>query len=94
MYKGEILFGVHPVYLALQEKKRLFYHLYTHDNLEFLEENNISRKREIIKLAQSMDIPVSFLDSRGLKILAPGAVHQVVYYFIYICLRSMFNSLG
>ena len=93
-YQGEILFGVHPVHLALLQKKRTFYHLYTREDLVSNAENT-SEKGEIIKLARILNVPISFIDSKGLRILAPGAVHQVIFILLlcFYCLafkRTLF----
>lgn len=79
------MFGVHPVYLALLQKKRTFYHLYAREDIDSSTEN-ISQKREIIKLARILNIPISFIDSKGLKILVPGALHQVIFFVLYFSL--------
>lgn len=91
-YTGEILFGVHPVYLALLQKKRKLYHLYTRDDINASTEDSDSRKGEIIKLARLLNIPMSFLDSRGLRILAPGAVHQGVCLDVGFLQLSTWNN--
>ncbi|UYV67131.1 MRM1 [Cordylochernes scorpioides] len=57
--QGEILYGLHPVYLALLENKRQFYNIYVKkDNVERQEIKN-----EILKLAASKDIVVRALEA-------------------------------
>lgn len=87
-YRGEILFGIHPVYLALLLNKRTLYNLFIRKDTDSGTEDGSARKEEIFHLAKSLKIPISFIDSYGLKILAPGAVHQGV------CLDAGFLPLS
>ncbi|XP_042895275.1 rRNA methyltransferase 1, mitochondrial isoform X2 [Parasteatoda tepidariorum] len=78
-YRGELLFGVHPVYLALLKNKRKFNQLFVTDNK--IEENNsecVSHRTEIIKMARSLKIDIKNVISKDLRYLVPGAVHQGV----------------
>ncbi|GFX72928.1 rRNA methyltransferase 1, mitochondrial [Trichonephila clavipes] len=77
LYKGEILYGIHPVYLALLEKKRQLFQLF----IKVQEENCLKTEKnerlsKIDNIARTLEIPVHYVDSKVMNYLAPGAVHQ------------------
>ncbi|GIX69480.1 rRNA methyltransferase 1, mitochondrial [Caerostris darwini] len=76
--KGEILYGTHPVYLALLQKKRDIYELFIRVNkgISVPAEKNI-RMNKIEQLAKTLNIPICNLSSKEMENLAPGAIHQV-----------------
>ncbi|GFY46530.1 rRNA methyltransferase 1, mitochondrial [Trichonephila inaurata madagascariensis] len=80
LYKGEILYGIHPVYLALLEKKRQLFQLF----IKVQEENCLKTEKnerlsKIDNIAKTLEIPVHYVDSKVMNYLAPGAVHQKQY---------------
>ncbi|KFM72543.1 rRNA methyltransferase 1, mitochondrial, partial [Stegodyphus mimosarum] len=78
-YRGELLFGIHPVYLALLQRKRIFYELFMRNcNNDSSDHENIQERQKIKALAMNLKVPISTVDSKDLKYLVPGAVHQGV----------------
>ncbi|KAG8190924.1 hypothetical protein JTE90_002533 [Oedothorax gibbosus] len=72
-YKGEILYGIHPVYLALLQKKRSIFQLFLRtSNEESIANSNMMRKDEIEAMAKAQGIAVCHVHSKDMKYLAPG----------------------
>ncbi|XP_076363771.1 rRNA methyltransferase 1, mitochondrial-like isoform X2 [Tachypleus tridentatus] len=76
--KGEILYGVHPVSLALKEKKRHIFKLFVKqvNNKEMI--HKMSALNQIIELALAVDVPVQKVSKRVLSNLSNRHVHQGV----------------
>ncbi|XP_035216521.1 rRNA methyltransferase 1, mitochondrial-like [Stegodyphus dumicola] len=78
-YQGELLFGIHPVYLALLQRKRIFYQLFMRNcTNKSSDQENIQERQKIKALAINLKVPINTVDSKDLKYLVPGAVHQGV----------------
>ncbi|XP_054715587.1 rRNA methyltransferase 1, mitochondrial-like [Uloborus diversus] len=75
-YRGEILFGIHSIHLALLERRRKFHCLFVRKTSSLDDNENALRRHKIIGIAEHMKIPIKFVDNEGLKYLAPNAVHQ------------------
>lgn len=78
-YRGEILFGIHPVYLALKQRKRQFFQLFLKN--EFTMVKNCSKsdlKLKIEYLARENGVDIRRISTRDLNCLAPNSVHQGV----------------
>ncbi|XP_055931544.1 rRNA methyltransferase 1, mitochondrial-like [Argiope bruennichi] len=78
-YKGEILYGIHPVYLALLKRKRHLFQLFTRIyNETCFSLEKTERINKIEKLARTLGIPVYNLNRQEMEYLVPGSVHQGV----------------
>ena len=71
--KGELLYGIQPVHVALQQRKRKFERLYLKRNAD-----SSTRLKEIRILAEKDQIPVSEFAVTQLTKMCPNAVHQGV----------------
>ncbi|XP_074640400.1 rRNA methyltransferase 1, mitochondrial-like [Tubulanus polymorphus] len=71
--QGEVLFGRHPVTLALKRKLREIYQLYISDQLKESEKVEI---QNIIQLADQMSVPFCVTSSQILDKLSAGRPHQ------------------
>lgn len=72
------MYGIHPVYLALLQKKRNTFQLFLRtSNEESWANGNTKRKEEIESIARAQGVQICNVDSKGMKYLAPGVVHQV-----------------
>ncbi|XP_064096797.1 rRNA methyltransferase 1, mitochondrial-like [Macrobrachium nipponense] len=71
--EGELIFGIHPVFHALQAQRRKFNHLYYKAGLE---DKNV-KIREILKLAGDNHLQVEAVNlSQLTKIIGEDRVHQ------------------
>ncbi|BFZ04686.1 hypothetical protein BsWGS_07725 [Bradybaena similaris] len=74
--QGEVLFGLHPVQLALQAKKRKAFHCVYLDQKFQSAENRNSTVDEICDLATQHNLMVKFVTRNLLDILAGNRPHQ------------------
>jgi tRNA G18 (ribose-2'-O)-methylase SpoU len=72
-WRGELLYGIQPVSVALQQRKRKFERLYLKRNAD-----SSTRLKEIRILAGKNQIPVSEFAVTQLTKMCPDAVHQGV----------------
>lgn len=73
--KGEIIYGLHPVQLALQCRRRIIYQLYVqHKYKDFSNDS----KRKIVELADNLGIPVKEVKKNILEKISKKGVHQGV----------------
>lgn len=78
-YRGEILFGIHPVYLALKQQKRQFFRLFLKNEFTIAEScSKKDLKLEIEYLARENGVDIKKVSTRDLNCLAPNSVHQGV----------------
>ncbi|MBC8259308.1 MAG: 23S rRNA (guanosine(2251)-2'-O)-methyltransferase RlmB [SAR324 cluster bacterium] len=71
--RGELLFGIQPVFTALQQRKRQLDQLFIKQDT-----NSSERLSEILLLAEAINIPVSVVPVNTLTEMCPAAVHQGV----------------
>uniref|UniRef100_A0A0N7ZBD4 rRNA methyltransferase 1, mitochondrial n=1 Tax=Scylla olivacea TaxID=85551 RepID=A0A0N7ZBD4_SCYOL len=72
---GEVIYGIYPVLLALQAKRRTFHHLVYKDGSKPLSEN----LQNIVSIAGEQGIPITSLKPTRFKRIFPGdQVHQGV----------------
>lgn len=72
---GEVIYGIYPILLALQAKRRTFHHLVYKDGSKPLSEN----LQNILRIAGEQGIPVTRLKPTEFKQIFPGdQVHQGV----------------
>ena len=71
--RGEALFGIHPVSLALQAHKRTLHRLYVKQNTEFGGEG-----RGVIEQADKLGIPVQWVTKQALNQLSGSRPNQGV----------------
>jgi 23S rRNA (guanosine2251-2'-O)-methyltransferase len=69
--KTETIYGIHPVFEALQAKRRTFHEI-------FLSSKTNQRLENIAELAQSADIPIRYLSRQKLQSLTGIDTHQGV----------------
>lgn len=69
--KGEVLFGIHPVSLALRANKRKFYKLFIKENTECKEEG-----KRIIEQADKLNVPVVTVTKNDLDKLSGSRPNQ------------------
>ncbi|GFR23814.1 rRNA methyltransferase 1, mitochondrial [Trichonephila clavata] len=97
LYKGEILYGIHPVYLALLGKKRQLFQLFIKVQEEnFLRTEKNERLSKIDNIARTLEIPIHYVDSKVMNYLAPGAVHQNLEYplgILSVCQYSLVRKI-
>lgn len=70
--KTEIIYGIHPVFEAMQAKRRSFHELF------IVKDKANQRIEPIVEFAQSADIPVSYLARQKLQSLTGIDTHQGV----------------
>uniref|UniRef100_T1JJD8 rRNA methyltransferase 1, mitochondrial n=1 Tax=Strigamia maritima TaxID=126957 RepID=T1JJD8_STRMM len=70
--KGEIIFGIHPILLALRSKRRNFYKLYLKQKTTELN----PRLEEIKKMAENMNLPIELTRGKILDQLSGQRPHQ------------------
>lgn len=83
--QGEIIFGIHPVKLALQSQHRPLHALYlklkkssSEKNDENSEDENLNeRLREILRIARAKEIPIRIIRSDLMNLMAGNRPHQV-----------------
>lgn len=84
-FRGELLYGVHPVLCALQASRRPeFFHLYLQDNkaarlagrLQGQPPSDLRAQNEIVALAKKKDIPISYLSKHDLHLLSEQRPHN------------------
>ena len=68
--KTETIYGIHPVFEALQAKRRAFHELY------ILKDKTNQRIQQIIGIAQSAGIPIQYLQRQKLQSLTGIDTHQ------------------
>eukprot|EP00105_Crassostrea_gigas_P007491 XP_011421758.1 PREDICTED: rRNA methyltransferase 1, mitochondrial isoform X1 [Crassostrea gigas] len=69
--KGEVLFGIHPVSLALRANKRKFYQLFIKENRKCKEEG-----KRIIEQAEKLNVPVVTVTKNDLDKLSGSRPNQ------------------
>ncbi|XP_062595595.1 rRNA methyltransferase 1, mitochondrial-like [Saccostrea cucullata] len=69
--RGEILFGVHPISLALRANKRKVYKLYLKQNTTFRAE-----AERVIQMADKLSVPMTFVDKGVLERLSGSRPNQ------------------
>lgn len=69
--KGEVLFGIHPVSLALRANKRKFYQLFIKENTKCKEEG-----KRIIEQAEKLNVPVVTVTKNDLDKLSGSRPSQ------------------
>lgn len=68
---GEVLFGIHPISLALRANKRKFYQLFIKENTKYKEEG-----KRIIEQAEKLDVPVLTVTKNDLDKLSGSRPNQ------------------
>lgn len=68
---GEVLFGIHPVSLALRANKRKFYKLFMKENTKCKEEG-----KRIIEQAEKLNVPVVTVTKNDLDKLSGSRPNQ------------------
>lgn len=71
--RNDLLYGIKPVLIAMQQKKRKLKRLFLKENY-----NSSDRLREIKKLAEKSGLPVSELSTLKLSAMCSNSVHQGV----------------
>ncbi|XP_061197282.1 rRNA methyltransferase 1, mitochondrial-like isoform X1 [Saccostrea echinata] len=69
--RGEILFGVHPISLALRANKRKLYKLYLKQNTTFRAEGE-----KVLQMANKLSVPMTFVDKGVLEKLSGSRPNQ------------------
>ena len=73
--KPDFLYGINPIEVALHTRKRNFEQLFISDS----EALNMGAKlKKIILNAQSLSIPVTYVDKHKLAVMVKGQLHQNV----------------
>ncbi|XP_023228854.1 rRNA methyltransferase 1, mitochondrial-like isoform X1 [Centruroides sculpturatus] len=73
--KGEIIYGLHPVQLALQCGRRAIHQLYVQDRFR---DSDATIRKKIIELARDLKIPVKEVQKPILQQISKNHVHQGV----------------
>ncbi|MBF0275706.1 MAG: RNA methyltransferase [Nitrospinae bacterium] len=81
--KQEYLYGINPVFEALQAKRRKFFTIYTTEQV-------FKKKNVIFRIAEERNIPVDILDKKEISKLVDREDHQSVIALVscYTCLNA------
>ena len=74
--QGEVLFGLHPILITLEQNRRSFHRPFLKDTLKSVDEGVLGK---IVRLAEEKDIDVVSTPGQILDALSKGANHQVCH---------------
>jgi hypothetical protein len=73
LLEGEVLFGLHPILITLEQNRRSFHHIFIKNTIP-RDEGILGR---IVRLAEARHIEIVPLPGKILNLLSKGALHQV-----------------